>query len=63
MKERSARIEKWFMEMYRKIQGSIDSEVLYLQKTEAKEVLDVYYYLNERQVKFNFINNFLVKYY
>jgi len=55
IRERANKIEKWISDMLKSIQGGIESEKQYLEKTKAKESLDVLYAINER--KLNTIDN------
>ena len=50
LRERAHRIERWISEMSRSIQGSIDNEKQYLDKTKSKETLDQWFYFYERKL-------------
>ena len=54
LKKRTLEIEKWFDDMLKRIDGDINDESAFLQKTKAKEVLDIWYDINERK-----LNSFL----
>ena len=44
------KIEKWFSEMQIAAQGTVENEILFLEKTKAKEILDLEFYNYERKV-------------
>jgi dynein heavy chain, axonemal len=50
LRERAHRIERWISEMFRSIQGSIENEKQYLDKTKSKENLDQWFYFYERKL-------------
>ena len=50
LKKRTAEIEKWFDDMLKKIEGDIIDENAFLEKTQAKEILEIWYDINERKL-------------
>ena len=50
LKARTYEIENWFDDMLKKLEGDILDEQGFLQKTKAKEILDIWYDINERKL-------------
>ena len=50
LKARTYEIESWFDDMLKKLEGDILDEQGFLQKTKAKEILDIWYDINERKL-------------
>ena len=50
LKFRTSEIERWYDDMLKRIDGDIVDEQAFLQKTKAKEVLDIWYDINERKL-------------
>ena len=52
LRSRVKYIERWFEKMNKDIEGNIDTAKVYLDKNEAKDVLDSKYYFYEQKVPF-----------
>lgn len=50
LKDRLHKIERWFGDIQTKSQGNVDTEILFLEKTKAKDILDLDFFNFERKV-------------
>jgi dynein heavy chain len=55
IRDRASNVEKWFNDMLKKLEGNIDNEVTYLEKSAAKDDFDNSFGIYER--KLNTIDN------
>jgi hypothetical protein len=56
LKERLTKIERWISNMQAAAQGTVDDDIIYLQKNKAKLILDADFYNYERKVLIQLIS-------